>query len=477
MRHQAKRAERKAKTGRSVLGFLTILLVLVLAVAGCGEAATATPEPAEPTAAPQPTPTAPPSEEATSAPAPAATATPGSTEAEAPTAAPPTPSPPTPVPATPEPTLRARSEWTPENPATLEEIEAELEKHRGSTVLMRHAGGAWGGAMRQALFDPLEDKFGLSIIEDSPSPTIAETRTLAETGNIKWHIVDLGTARAVTLIAADALGKYDPAVVDTRDFLTAVTESGPYLAGQGTTWALVLAYNTDVYPGDSGPKSWADFFDLDDFPGRRALYSYVSYGGHIQIQRLAREPDLLNTLEGRQEVATPSREQMEEDFAWFNGWVEDAGSDIIYWQTGSQCPELLLAGEVTMCTTWNGRIFDAQQQGAPLAICWECGFMTGTSGWNISKHLKEQDPKAYELANLILAWVSFPEHNARVSQYITYGPVNVKSLAFMDDPAYDEVRNELPTSASNIAYSVFFNEGWLAENIAWAEEQYIVATQ
>ena len=176
-------------------------------------------------------------------------------------------------------------------------------------------------------------------------------------------------------------------------------------------------------------------------------------------------------------MAAPSQEKMEEDFAWFDGWVEIAGSEIIYWQTGSQCPELLIAGEVTMCTTWNGRIFDAQQLGQPVAICWECGFMTGTSGWNISKHLKEQDPVAYELANLVMAWASFPEHNVRISQYITYGPANVKSLPFMDDPAYDEVRDELPTSASNISYSVFFNEAWLADNIAWAEEQYILATQ
>lgn len=472
MRHQAKRAVRKAKTGRAALGFLTILLVLILAVAGCGEAATTTPDPVAPTAAPQPTATTPPSEEATVNPGPAPTATTAPAEPDAPTAAPPTP-----VPAMPEPTLRARSEWTPENPATLEEIEAELEKYRGSTLLMTHGGGAYGGALRQAFLDPMEDKFGLSVIEDSPSPTMAEIRTLAETGNVKWHVMDFGTARAVALIATDSLGEYDPAVVNARDFLTAITEPGPYLAGGSNTWAVVLAYNTDVYPGDTGPKTWADFFDLEGFPGRRALYSYVSYGAHLQIQRLAREPDLLNSPEGRQEAAAPSRQQMEEDFAWFDGWVETAGSDISYWETGSQCPELLLAGEVTMCTTWNGRIFDAQQQGEPLAVCWECGFMTGTSGWGIVKHLKEEDPVAYELTNLIIAWASFPENNARLAQYITYGPANVKALAFMDDPAYDEVRDELPTSASNISYSVFFDEAWLAENIAWAEEQYIVATQ
>ena len=373
--------------------------------------------------------------------------------------------------------MRLRSEWTPENPATLEEIEAELEKHRGATLLIRHAGGAYGGALRQGLFDPLEERFGLEIIEDSPSPTIAEIRVLAETVQFEWHILDMGTARAVAVLKTDSLGEYDPAVVDVRDLLSAVTEPGPYLAGGGTTWSLVLAYNTDVYPGDTGPKSWADFFDLESFPGRRALYTYLSYGGHIQIQRMAREPELLNSPEGKQEISTPSREQMEEDFAWFADWTEEAGNRIIYWETGSQCPELLISGEVEMCSTWNGRIFDAQQAGEPVAICWECGYIIGTSGWNIAKHVKELDPAAYERANLVVAWVSFPENNGRVVQYITYGPINRKSMEFMDDPAYDAVRDHLPSSASNIAYSVLFDEVWLAENTEWATELYIVATQ
>ncbi len=472
MRSEAKRTVRKVKTGKTALGFLTILLVLVLAVAGCGEAATATPEPAPPTAVPQPTPTTPPSEPATSVPEPVATATAEPSEPDASTAVPPTP-----VPPPPEPTLRAMSEWTPENPATLEEIEAELEKRRGSTLLFKHPGGGYGAALRQAVFDPLEQKFGLQVVEDSPSPSTAEIRALAETGQFEWHLVEMGTARAVALLKSDSMGEYDPAIVDARDLLSAVTEPGPYLAGGGTTWSLVLAYNTDVYPGDTGPKNWDDFFDLERFPGRRALYRYLSYSGHIQIQRMAREPDLLNTAEGKQEIATPSREQMEEDFAWFDEWTDEAGNDVIYWETGSQCPELLLSGEVEMCTTWNGRIFDAQQQGAPLAICWECGYIIGTSGWNIAKHLKELDPEAYELANLVMAWDTFPENNARISLYISYGPANIKAIEYLDAPAYDAVRDELPSAPGNIPYAVVFDELWLAEQTEWASEQYIVATQ
>ena len=78
----------------------------------------------------------------------------------------------------------------------------------------------------------------------------------------------MGTARAVALLKSDSMGEYDPAIVDARDLLSAVTEPGPYLAGGGTTWSLVLAYNTDVYPGDTGtPRTGTTFSIWRVFPG------------------------------------------------------------------------------------------------------------------------------------------------------------------------------------------------------------------
>jgi spermidine/putrescine-binding protein len=58
--------------------------------------------------------------------------------------------------------------------------------------------------------------------------------------------------------------------------------------------------------------------------------------------------------------------------------LEDLAPHIdAYWTAGSTCPELLIKGELDMCSAWNGRIYDAIKQGAPLKICWECGFVAG----------------------------------------------------------------------------------------------------
>ncbi len=378
----------------------------------------------------------------------------------------------------PEVTLRPRDEWTVENPATLAEIEAELEKHRGESIIIVGPGGAYQAAMRQSFFIPLQERFGIEVVEDNPNKTPAQWVTAAETGNIAWDVSSAAIADSAALIKTDTLEELDLSVVDIRDLLDPIQNLSPYMGGGEVTWSIVLAYNTDVYPGDSGPKNWADFFDMEKFPGRRGLRNAVGWGGHIQIARLAREPELLNSPEGQAAANTPSREQMEEDFEWFADWVDNETSDIVYWSTGSDCPSMLINGEVDMCSAWNGRIFDAVEgEGAPIAVCWECGHIVNLSGWTMVNGLKEMHPERYELANLVTAWVTFAEINVEMSKYISYGPVNRKAIPLLDDPAFDHVRDHLPTSPANAPYGIILDEIYLGEILDWAEEMYITATQ
>ena len=436
---------------RTVILVLGVLALSLLIAAACGETSTPTPVPAAATSVP-PTATAMPAQVVTA------------------TLEPPTPEQ--------EVVIRPRDEWTVENPATLAEIEAELEKHRGESISYVGAGGAYQAALRQAYFIPLAERFGIEVIEDSPNKTPAQWVTAAETGNIGWDVSSTGVADAAALIKTDTLEELDLSVVDIRDLLDPIRKLSPYMGGGQATWSIVLAYNTDVYPGDSGPKTWADFFDVEKFPGRRALRNAVAWGGHIQFARLAREPELLNSPEGKEAANTPNREQIEEDFAWFADWVDDEDSDIVYWTSGSDCPQLLISGEVDMCSAWNGRIFDAVEgEGAPLAVCWECGHIINYGGWLMVNGMKELHPERYELGNLVIAWVTFAENNVQVSKYISYGPVNRKAIPLLDDPAFDNVRDELPTSAANAPYGIILDEIYLGEILDWAEEMYITATQ
>ena len=166
----ADRLKRITKAKGLMFGILSLLLIAMLVVVAC-EGPAGPPGPAGPAGD-----TGPAGPAGDTGPAgPQGPQGPAAGEDPLPTATPipPTPVPPTPVPPPePEPvsTLRPRDEWTVENPATLAEIEAELEKHRGKSIIVLGPGGAYTAAVRQAYFAPLIEQFGIEVIEDTPTP-------------------------------------------------------------------------------------------------------------------------------------------------------------------------------------------------------------------------------------------------------------------------------------------------------------------
>ena len=435
-------------------GFMALFAVLALALliaAACGEAATATPE-AMPD---EPTPTAMTEEEPDDAmPEPTAVM-----EDEEPDDAMPEP---TATAMMEETGMRLRSEWTVENPATREEIEAELAKYRGRSIVFSSWGGAYQSAQRQAYGVPFAEQFGIEIIDDS-QPTVGRVRAMQESGNVAWHVFDTGGGSIHALANGGSLEELDFSIIDTRDFLEVL--KAPYIGGGGITWSETWAYNTDIYPEGSQPQNMADIYDTEKFPGRRSWSQFPD--AEIVFALLSENPDLINSAEGRASLSAPNEEQVDRAFELFEEYRDQPN---IFWTTGSDCPQFLLSGEADLCTNWNGRIYDAAKEGAPLKICWECGHVLNTDGWGIIKGLKEQDPETFELTQLYMAWTSFPEINSRMAQFITYGPVNTKALAALSDPIYDEVRDELPSSPTNIPYAVINNEVHRAANLdAWRE--------
>ena len=441
MKISAKRLGGGLVSRRRLFVLLAVLTLAMLVAAACGEAATATPE-AMPD---EPTPTAMTEEEEPDEAMPEATAV---MEEEEPDEAMPEPTATTE--AMEETGIRPRSEWTVDNPATREEIEAELQQYRGRSLVFSSWGGAYQSAQRQAYGVPFEEQFGIEVIDDG-TPILGRVRAMEASGNITWHVFDQGTGTIHNLGRNGSLEDLDFSVIDNRDFLEVLR--APYTAGGGITWGEVWAYNSDVYPEGNRPTTMSDFYDPEKFPGRRS-WAYYPHG-EMKFVTIAENPELINTPEGRASLSALNPEQVDRAFELF---VEYQDQVDLIWQTGSDCPQLLISGDLDMCTAWNGRIYDATKEGAPIEICWECGHLINTDGWGIIKGLKEQDPEAFELAQLYMAWTSLPEINARISLFITYGPINIKSLATLNEPEYEDVRDELPSSSANIPTAVLNDE-------------------
>ena len=434
--------KRKVTRRRTVVGLLSILMVLMLVAVACGEDATATPVPSTATSVP------PTSVPATSVPATSVPAT--SVPATSVSA--------TSVPATaiPAPTtgIRPIADWTIENPGTPAEVEAELEKHRGESFIFTSWGGAYQGAQRNAWITPFQEKFGIEIIEDSPN-SYGKVRAMAAAGNPTWDIIDTGTGGGAGLGLSGALEELDRRIVSNDDYLEVI--KNPWAGGGVITWGHNVAFSTTTYPaGGPQPTTMADYFDKDKFPGRRGTDGKSnSWRYALRWALMGAHPEWLETAEGRARLTRLSPEEIDEAYAFL-----EANGDIIdvWTQQPADCPSLILSGELDICTAPGGRFYAAVLEGAPFEVCWGCGHQLLTEMLSVVKGVKDQDPVRFELIQLFLAWVAFPENNVRISQFINYGPGVLSAVPLLDGPEYDLTRPYLPSSAVNIAFAIVVDD-------------------
>ena len=375
---------------------------------------------------------------------------------------------PTPAPSpTAESGVRPIEEWTEDKPATLEEIEKALENHRGESFVFTSWGGALQSAQRQAYITPFENKFGIDVIEDSPT-SYSKVRVQAETGNLQWHVVDVSGDFGFGF--QDAIDPLDLRMHDLRDMPPTVQDLRPFAGGGGMLWAFVFAYNTNTYP-ESGPQpeKMADFFDTESFPGRRAWPNYHSYV--MRFALLANDPSLLESEVGRNSLSRLDSNQVDRAFDLLGNWSDQAS---IFYSSSSECPQLMIADEIDMCILGNARFVDAIKEGAAIEICWQCGFTLSTDFFIIPRGLKEQDPQKYELANLFIAWTAFPERNAQLSKYIAYTAINLKSQDLLDSVVDDPIiLDGLPLTPSKAEFAIFEDEIWSGETFDALFERYL----
>ena len=447
----------------NVLAKRTAVLTLILSIAifsltsSCETALNPTSSPA-PTDTIAPTPTAPaltPFPTSIPAPSPAPTSTP-------------TP-PPTP---TPTPGSRDISEWTAENPATFEEIEAALEKYRGESLTIASWGGAYEEAQHQGYFLPFQQKFGITI------ETTSGALTWGWRERKGWQVVDVLTENVHGMGEGHTDSGLNPAI--HNGYLSGFPEIArtPWTGGGGVAWSTGLAYNldsVDEFWDVECPNSWADFWDTERFPGKRGMRDRSTE--NIFFALLALNPDILVTNKSRRAISKLTPEEVDASFIK----LEEIAPHINeWWAAGTDCPKLLLSRELHICTTWNNRIWDAQQEeeGESLHYCYECGHLIQTGAFSIMWEF-DLGPDQTQLAELFIAWTGYPHINARISEYTAFGPLNQHALPILKQSLPPERFSSLPNSLLALPNSllalqttVMLDEAWLYANRDFLEERW-----
>ncbi|MGH3096088.1 MAG: extracellular solute-binding protein [Streptosporangiales bacterium] len=304
-------------------------------------------------------------------------------------------------------------------------------------------GGSYQKAQSKAWIKPfLEANSKIRVVQDSPTD-YAKLAAMQKTENVTWDLVDTGsdyglgrTARNLEKLDCERIGcdELQPKRLLSTGFRVPVI-----------TYSVVVAYRKDKFGGRK-PRSFDDFFNMKDFPGPRGVASQANNGSTLEIALIADgvPPDKLYPLDIDRALAK----------------LDSIKSSLVYWETGEQSAQLLANGQVTMGTSWNGRVYTYEQEGAPVQIMWDQHFLTA------DYLVIPQGSRNVDAATKLCAYMVSAENNARISQYIAYGPSNTNAL----DKVPAKMRPYLPTSHLSTALSL--NDRWWAENIRHAEEKF-----
>ena len=317
-------------------------------------------------------------------------------------------------------------------------------------------GGAYTESQRGAYSDPFTAKTGITVLdEDKASNALAGMRAQAEAGNGLWDVVD--TLEGEALIACDE------GIIDEIDYNNDLDDGADgskaledFVDGSLSgcfvptiVYATMFAYNNEAFP-DGGPATISDVFDLKKFPGKRALQKLpdanLEWALVADGVAIADVYDVLETPEG-----------IDRAFAK----LDTIKDQVVWWEAGSQPPQLLADGEVSIASAFNGRIFNAQVvENQPFTIVWD-GQMFELDGWVIPKNAPNK-----KAAMDYLRFSTTTQALADQAKYISYGPARKSSAPLISTHITTgvDMNPHMPTAPQNFKTPIKKDAAFYADN-------------
>lgn len=306
-------------------------------------------------------------------------------------------------------------------------------------------GGKVQEDLAKTLWTPAAENLGVTLRQESHDG-LAATRLQVQSGNPGWDIVHLGSDMCAAGAKEGLFEPLDYSVIDT-DGIAEVLRGENWISQNA--YSVVMAWRTDTF-GDNPPKNWADFWNAEAFPGRRALSVYPEQMMEIALMADGVDKDELYPLDVERSIASLNKVQADID---------------VWWTSGAQSAQLIADGEVDMLAIWGSRVNGVIANGAPVDFTYEQGVL----GMGCLAILK--GAANVEEAQKLIAEATSPKLQARIPEMMPYyGPANTK--AFELTKASQDVIDASNTSPANAALQMVLDVRWWADHNAEVQEDY-----
>lgn len=318
-------------------------------------------------------------------------------------------------------------------------------------------GGAYSNSQNKAYHEPYSANTGVTIINDeSSAEAVAKLRAMNEAGNVTWDVVDVVAADAMRLCDEGLAMEID---ADTQlaaapDGTSATEDFGDLLVSDcfipQIVYSTTFGYRTDLV-GDTPPTTVCDVFDLEAYPGKRALQKSPLYNLEwaLLCDGVAKEDvySMLETEAGQDQALAKL------------GTIKDS---VVWWSAGADTPQLLADGEVVMGSTYNGRLFSViEEQNQPVAMLWDAQ-MFDLDGWIIPAGLS---PERQARALDYIMFATDTQRLADQAKYISYGPARKSSAPLVGQHAElgIDMAPHMPTDPNNSKNTFLTNYEFYAD--------------
>jgi len=328
-------------------------------------------------------------------------------------------------------------------------VAATSAAHADGKVTIVGWGGTWNDVYKIGVTDPFAAKNKVDVTLDEWDGSLAKIRSQVESGNVTFDVVSVEAPQLELGCQEGLFEKLPEAVSAQKDNYLPGTIHECGMASD--TWATVLVYDGNKLK--DGPKSWADFWDVQKFPGKRGMLGQALYTLENALLADGVKPADVYTV-----LRTP--EGVDRAFAK----LDQIKPNVVWWNSSSTAIQNLDAGEVVMTDMYNGRVtYDNENNGKNYKIAWDAGFFYGTDMWTVVKNA----PNA-ENAKAFMEFFAVPENQAGFPKLYGYG-VGDKRVYDLLTP---EQRDRLPTSPALLPKGAPYDSAFWTENQEALEQRF-----
>lgn len=308
----------------------------------------------------------------------------------------------------------------------------------------------WGGdavpAFETAFTSSFAESQGLKVKIDGSGPTKGAMKTQFESGAVRWDVCDADPGSTKSLGEAGMIEKTDYAIVDKSK-----VESGFAYEYSVANYffSYVIAYDAKKFGGNP-PKSWADFWDVEKYPGKRTVYKWMN--GVLEAALMADGVPMDQLYPLDMDRALAKLEQLKPHV-------------VSFWESGAESQQLMRDGEASMGLLWHTRANLVEQDtGGAVSWTYEQGLLA-PSGWTVIKG----NPAGPEAAMKFIAHCQDPERQLALLRSLGSSPANPAAHALVPD----ELRRINCSSPENRALQVAMDMDWYAANSSEALDRYL----